>query len=81
MNMLDEFKTSDFPTAATLLALKHILHVVDRENPHRAIFIFNRTPRLDSDLEKIRAGIKIDPFDFWNAQKRLKSILYDNTSF
>ena len=77
--MQDEYSTSDFPTAAALLALKHAPKSVDRDNPRRASFIFERTPKLTIDLQKIRDGIKIDPFDFWNAQKRLKHILYDET--
>lgn len=71
------YSTSDFPTAVTLLVLKYFLETVDRRNPRRAIFIFERSSQLENDIKKIQSGqIKVDPLDFWSAQKRLKQALY-----
>ncbi len=79
MSMLDVFQTSDFPTAVTLLTLRHTPQFVNRENPKRAVFVYQRTPEFEIDLNEIKSGIKVDPFDFWNAQKRLKQLLYEGT--
>lgn len=74
------YQTSDFPTAVSLLVLKHPLIGVDSTNPRRALFRFEQSDKLEADIRKIQSGrIQVDPLDFWNAQKRLKHILYDET--
>lgn len=74
-----EYQTSDFPTAITLLVLKHVLKGLDRRDPRRASFQFEHSPKLLADLEALRGGkIKVDPFEFWYAQKRLKQLLYED---
>ena len=78
--MKHEHSTSDFLEAILLWLLKHALVSINRDNPRRALFVFERTPKLEEDLQTIRRGqLKVDPVDFWNAQKRLKRILYDAT--
>lgn len=73
------YETSDFPTALTLLHLRHEIVGVDRSSG-RAIFQFDDIPKLQDDLKRLRKGaIKIDPIDFWYSQKRLKHILYDES--
>ncbi len=73
------YQTSDFPTAVTLLVLKHALLGIDNSNPRRAIFQFEQSDKLKADIIKIQnSRLQVDPLDFWHAQKRLKHMLYDN---
>ena len=78
MSMSRIYQTSDFPTALTLQVLRHELTDIDRTNPRRSVFYFIDSSELQEDLQKLRRGeIKVDPLDFWYAQKRLKQMLYD----
>lgn len=79
MEMKKLNETSDLPTAATLLLLKHRLLSVDKSNPRRAVFIFEQTPELEDHIRQINQGdMRVDPIDFWNAERRCKQFIYEN---
>jgi hypothetical protein len=57
--------------------LKHSILSVDRSNPRRVVFNFERSPQLLADLKKIDANqILVKPFEFWNTQRRCKQLIY-----
>lgn len=78
MSMSTTYKSSDFIIALTLQVLGHEIADIDRTNPRRSVFYFIDSAELQEDLRKLRKReIKVDPTDFWYAQKRLKHMLYD----
>lgn len=71
------YDTSDYPTVVTLYLRKHELANVDRTNPRRIIFSFTETDKLLQDLQLLNTGqLKVDPIEFWQAERRCKQILY-----
>ena len=72
------YRTSDFPTATTLILRKHKLLRIDRTNPRRAEFEFKETKPLEEDLTALLRGeLMVNPSEFWAAQKRCKQLLYN----
>lgn len=80
MEMKNINETSDLPTAATLLLLKHRLLSVDKSNPRRAVFIFEKSTELEEHIQQINQGdMRVDPVDFWNAERRCKQYIYQSS--
>lgn len=75
--MKNEFRTSDFGLAATLIALDHQVIEFDRSNPKRVQFIFTQVEKLSTDVESFwNDSVRISPLKFLTAQKILKNRLY-----
>lgn len=71
-------RTSSLVNAAVLVTLKQKLLRLDRANPRRVIFEFVKTPQLEKSLELLNKGeLKVDPNDFWAAERRCKQLLYE----
>ena len=63
------FKTSDLALTATLSLLTPF-ESIDRTNPHKAEFIFKRTPELEKLLKKFWSNsLKVEPLAFFNQLK------------
>jgi len=76
--MSKDFSTSDFLTASVLLLRKHLLLSTDTNNPRRVVFIFEDNSRLQDDLISLKQGkLRVDPADFWAAERRCKRIIYE----
>lgn len=70
------YRTSDL-ALATVISLSHQIEAVDRKNPRRADFLFQRNERLDEIIEKYWDGkLKIEPQAFFNQLRIIKSRLY-----
>lgn len=78
--MKNEFRTSDFGLASTLVALEHQVFEFDRRNPKRVEFVFEQSAKTSIDVENFwNDSIKISPQKFLIAQRLLKNRLYCST--
>lgn len=68
--------TSDLAVAATI-SLFLPIEAVNRQNPRRTEFVFERCDKLDEILECYwRGELSIEPKQYFNQLKNLKSRLY-----
>lgn len=77
-NNLDEnlFKTSDLALATTI-SLSFPIVATDRTTPPRVSFVFQRTPDLETLMERYwRWEIAVEPQAFFNQMKSLKARIY-----
>lgn len=75
---MSTYQSSDFVTISTLVLRKHQLVRIERSNPRRAVFEFERTPQLEDDVDSLRRGdLLVDPTDFWAAERRAKQLIYE----
>ena len=73
----DYYQTSDLACAA-VLSLSFPIELVDRSDPRRACFMFNRTENLDEFLKQyLRGELRVEPRAFFNAIKTIKIRLYE----
>lgn len=70
------YRTSDFPLAVCLAIWSPII-AVDREDPKRALFLFERSDHLDRLIEAYqRRELRVDPHEYHLRSKELKARLY-----
>jgi hypothetical protein len=73
------FSTDSFVLASFLLCESCRLLSLDKENPRRAIFVFEETKDRQQLSELFLSHrAKVEPHRFFSAQKDLKQMLYDN---
>ena len=76
-NQPELFITADLSLASSLLTLGYEIQNLDKTNPHKAQFIFQRSPGLDSDIQNYWNGnLRINPRLFSDNIKMLKNRLY-----
>lgn len=76
-NGASQFSTSDL-ALATVISLFYPLDVVDKTNPHKALFVFKRDDKLDDVIEAYwRRELKIEPQSFFQQLRFLKTRLYE----
>lgn len=79
LNNDEYYSTSDL-ALATAISLYYPLEVVDRTNPHKALFLFKRDERLDQYIEAYwRGELKVNPATYFNQLKILKARLYERS--
>jgi predicted RNA-binding protein YlxR (DUF448 family) len=72
-----KFETSDFYLSAFLLAKGFKLIEINKENPHRALFVFKDREDRQRLVEDFLFGrTMINPKNFAAAIKELKQLLY-----
>ena len=72
------FSTSDLALATTL-SIWCQLEQVDKSNPHRALFIFSRSQKLDEVVDKYwKRELSVEPRQYFDQLKSLKARLYSN---
>lgn len=72
------FSTSDLALATTI-SIWCQLQDVDKQNPHRAFFIFNRSKQLDELVDKYwKRELAVEPRQYFDQLKSLKARLYSN---
>ena len=72
------YETSDFLTASVLLLRKHPLLSTDASDPRRVVFLFEDSDRLQRDILKLKRGeLRVDPSDFWAAERRCKQLIHE----
>ena len=77
MNENDYYKTTDIALATTLYCYGLKLDAIDKTNPSRATFIFERDSGLDDLVQAFWAHtLKVDPLLYFNELKQIKTRLY-----
>lgn len=71
------FETTDLGLATTLVTQGFSLHSLDRNNPHRVRFVFQKENELD---EAVRAywqkELVVEPLTYFNNIKLMKNRIY-----
>ena len=76
----DTYVTSDLALATTI-SLQFPIQDIDRSNPRKAVFVFLRSPELETLVEGyFRNELKISPQTFFNQLRDIKSRLYAERS-
>ena len=71
------WNTTDLACAAALLVLKFNLMSIDKANPRRAIFIFERSDELIKTVNAFFAdALTVNPRIYFDSVKKLKTMLY-----
>lgn len=75
----DTFITSDFPLTVALLSLNFVIDTIDRTDPHRALFVFSRTPEILEAVDNYwKKTLQIEPQTYFQNFKLLKTRLYNH---
>ena len=75
-NEKDFYRTADLALAAAI-SLFYPVEAIDKQNPHKAQFIFKRNKDLDVLIESFwRGELKVDPASYFNALRVIKARLY-----
>ena len=73
----DSFQTADL-ALATAISLWYPLVSINRENPRKAQFMFERNEDLDGLIEQYwRGELKVDPQAYFNQLRVIKARLYE----
>lgn len=77
VNVNDYYSTSDLALAAAL-SLFCPVDSIDRQNPHKAFFLFKKDKTLEELIEAYWKGeIKVNPSTYFNQLKIIKARLYE----
>lgn len=72
------YATSDIALAAAI-CLKFSVKSINRDNPKRVLFIFEKDKTFDSYIEKYwNSELKVDPLKFYQCLKTLKGRIYNH---
>lgn len=64
-------------TSAALMSGGHKLESLDKENPKKIQFIFERTSKLDVDISKYWSGdLRVEPRAYFDNLKMIKQRIY-----
>ncbi len=80
MKTINNFRTTEYYLAATLLVLNETLVDIERkEESQRATFVFAESPTIEKNIEDFRRGsLLVEPNALFLQHKSLKSRLYNN---
>lgn len=82
MNNNEYFSTSDFCLATTLLASNFQLIQLDKSNPRRICFLFNRKDEIDKIVPDFHNKLlQVTPQTFYYSQRELKTLMYQEDSY
>lgn len=71
------FESTDISLAATLFYFGSKIEAINKNNPARAIFIFERNKKLDGLIQGFWAhSLQVDPLNYFNSLKEIKTRLY-----
>jgi len=77
LKLNDYYATSDLALAAAL-SLHYPIEALDRQNPHKAQFLFKRDENLNQFIESYWKGeLKVNPVAYFNQLKTIKTRLYE----
>lgn len=72
------FTTSELSLCAALICLNFSLDSLDKANPQRTVFIFKSSEGLDETVSNFwQRKLLIEPIAFFEAQRYLKSRIYE----
>ncbi|RJO60240.1 hypothetical protein C4544_05715 [candidate division WS5 bacterium] len=78
INTQDYFETSDFPLAITLICQGFVIENFDTVEPRKIKFLFAETEVLLKTVNNYwNNKISVNPKVFFNAQKELKSRMFE----
>lgn len=73
----EKFKTSDSWLAATMLALGEQILAVEKNDPRRFVFVFQKTSGLREKIENFKLGnLRIEPKQLLIHQRGLKHLIH-----
>ena len=76
INVNDIFKCNDLALVTTI-SLFYPIEAIDRQNSHRAYFLFKREDTLDKLIESYyRKKIKVEPLAYFQQLRAIKARLY-----
>lgn len=76
--MINHYKTSDLALAVTL-SLYCSITSIEKQNPRKAQFIFDRNQELDNLLDRYwKKELLVEPRTYFDELKALKARLYTN---
>lgn len=79
MNINENYTTSDFCLASTLVSQRFTVSGLDKSNPKRIGFNFQDSEELQKTVSDFWAKkLLVSPFDFYYAQRQLKTLMYQN---
>lgn len=77
-NKQNIFISSDL-ALVTAISLFHNIEDLDRQNPRKALFVFNRSKKLDELLNSYwKKELRIEPRSYFDQLKAIKARLYGN---
>jgi len=77
IDRMTQFSTSDFNLANCLVSLGFSVYKIDKSNPEKCQFIFERNSGLDNTINKFWANqLRINPKILFDNQRFLKSRIY-----
>ncbi|OGM63611.1 hypothetical protein A2893_02660 [Candidatus Woesebacteria bacterium RIFCSPLOWO2_01_FULL_39_25] len=79
INNNDLFETTDLHLASVLLSIGYTLEYIDKREPHKAVFVFNRNDKLENFVQAFWArALKLEPLSVLTSLKLIKNRLYSN---
>lgn len=76
--LIKVFSSADL-ALATAISLHYPLEDINKENPRRALFVFNDSPKLQELIIRYWKGeLRVEPRLFFDNLKALKARLYAN---
>jgi hypothetical protein len=70
------YSTADLGLA-TILDQKYSIHHINRDNPKKIVFIFQKDEDFDSYLDKYwNSELRVDPLKYYQHLKLMKSRIY-----
>ncbi len=74
----NEYYESSDLALVTTLSLFYPIETIDRQNPHKALFLFKRNAELDQLIETYWKGeLKVNPATYFQQLKIIKARLYE----
>ncbi len=71
------FETTDISLANTIYYFGGKIEAINKANPSRAIFIFERSKELDILIQGFWShSLHVDPLNYFNSLKEIKTRLY-----
>ncbi len=72
------YSTSDLALVATL-SLYYSIKAINKDNPKRVYFVFNKDKNFDLIVERYwRGDLKVNPQAYFNSIKLIKNRIYNN---
>jgi hypothetical protein len=77
LNINDYYSTSDL-ALATAISLFYPVDSIDKQNPHKALFLFKKDSGLEQLIEAYWKGeLKVNPATYFSQLKIIKARLYE----
>ena len=74
----DYYKTTDIALCSTLCCHGYQIEAIDKQNPHKAIFLIKQDKQLDSLIQQyFTHRLKVEPLAFFNYLKEIKTRIYN----